>query len=190
MLVRVDGPMVALWLWAAAALLPRELSRGADTLSWRRLLFGAGLLLAAVLVKPTALLCGAPLVVGWFLVARRSALRLSVATAVPGPAILLVLQWLTAGGFVWVTGLWRVHPTAPGLAAGILAHFLSLTWPVLLTVAIAGLLASTAKGRPLREASLLLGVGGLAVVPLLGKSGASWNYLIPFYASLVVIAGR
>lgn len=131
MLVRVDGPMIALWLGAAALLLPRELSRGADALSTPRLFAGACMLLGSVLIKPTAALHGAPLVLGWWLVDRRSALRLAITTTALGCAALAALQWLTSGGFLWVNRLWLVHSRVPGQASRILLSFVAVTWPVL-----------------------------------------------------------
>ncbi len=68
--------MTTLWLWAAVALLPRRLERGADRLTPTRAIGGSALLLAAVLTKPTAVLHGALLVLGWPLVDIRSALAL------------------------------------------------------------------------------------------------------------------
>ena len=90
MLLRVDAPLLALWLWAAVVLLPDSLAPGAAVLPWRRAVGGSLLLLAAVLVKPTAILHGAPLVLGWLLVDRRSALRLAATLGALGGA--------TAGG--------------------------------------------------------------------------------------------
>src|SRR5678815_5055098 len=106
LLVRVDGLMIALWLGAAVALLPRSLEPGSDALSTRRLSWGAALLLAAVLAKPTAAVHGAPLVLGWFLVDRRSAWRLSAVMLVAGLAALAILQLATSGGFLWTMRLW------------------------------------------------------------------------------------
>ncbi len=116
---------------AAALLLPRELSRGADALSTPRLFAGACMLLGSVLIKPTAALHGAPLVLGWWLVDRRSALRLAITTTALGCAALAALQWLTSGGFLWVNRLWLVHSRVPGQASRILLSFVAVTWPVL-----------------------------------------------------------
>ncbi len=113
--------MTALWLWAAVPLLPRALERGKDALSAGRLAAGTALLLAAVLVKPTAVLHGAPLVLGWFLVDRRSAWRLVGAMSATGLAALGALQVATGGGFLWVNRLWTLHPTDLSLPAKIVA---------------------------------------------------------------------
>jgi hypothetical protein len=189
MLVRVDGPMLALFLWASVLLLPRQLAHGADSLGTRRLLTGTALLLAAVLVKPTAVLHGAPLVLGWFLVDRRSGWRLSLAVGASGLASLGLLQVLTHGGFLWVNRLWALHPKVPGLPLLIVAYFLRLSWPILLLTLLAGLAAWKARSSPQREPALLLVAGGLAILPLLQKHGASWNYFLPLYAALVVTTG-
>lgn len=189
MLVRVDAPMLALYLWAAVVLLPRELARGADALGARRILIGGALLLAAVLVKPTAILHGAPLVLGWFLVDRPSAWRLSGAITAAGLASLGVIQALTHGGFLWVSRLWVLHPKVPGLLWEILVYFCGLAWPVLVLAAVAALAAWRAGASPQREPALLLIAGGVTVLPLTQKFGASWNYFLPFFAATVVATG-
>jgi hypothetical protein len=189
-LVRVDGPMITLWLWAAVALLPREVGRGGDALSRGRLAAGTALLLAAVLVKPTAVLHGAPLVLGWLLVDRRSAWRLAGATAGAGLVAFGALQAATGGGFLWVNRLWAIHPWVTGLPGVNVRHFAGLAWPVLILALATGLAARAARGRPHRDPAMLLLAGGLAVAPLLGKQGASWNYLLPLFAATVVAAGR
>jgi hypothetical protein len=188
MLVRVDGPMQALWLCAAAVLLPSGLERGADRLSLRRLSVGAALLLMAVLVKATAALHGAPLVLGWLLVDRRSALRLGAATALGGLAVLVVLQVATNGAFLWVNALWGLHPRDADLTRVIGLVFLARAWPFLALAAAAGVAAWATGSRPRREPALLLLLGGLTAVPLLGKQGAWWNYLLPLHAALVVLS--
>lgn len=189
-LVRVDGPMTALWLWAGVPLLPRSLERGADALSPRRLAAGVALLLAAVLVKPTAVFHGAPLVLGWFLVDRRSAWRLTVATGAAGLAALGALEVATGGGFLWVNRLWALHPTVPHLPLAVAGRFATLAWPVLLLALGTFVAAWASRSRPHREPAVLLLAGGLAVAPLLFKQGAAWNYLLPLFAATVVAAGR
>ncbi|MFI5007710.1 MAG: hypothetical protein ACHQKZ_09725 [Solirubrobacterales bacterium] len=190
LLVRMDGLMIALWLAAAAVLLPPELRRGADRLGSRRLALGAALLLAAVLAKPTAAFHGAPLVLGWLLVDVRSALRLSATLAAAGTIAFALLLTASSGGFLFVMGLWRHHPPQPGLRRGLLLFFLEQTLPLLL-LAAAGAIAALRRGRaPLRESALLLVAGGLTVLPMLEKSGASWNYLVPLQCAVVVLAAR
>jgi hypothetical protein len=186
MLVRTDGPMLTLWLWGVVVLLPDRLERGADRLSGRRLWTGAGLLLAAVLVKPTAAFHAAPVVLGWFLVDVKSATRLTTVLAVAGLATFASLNIATGGAFLWVNTLWGHHPTQPGLTGLILRAFAGLAWPVL-TLAVGGALAALAAGsRPWRESVLLPILGGLTVLPLIGKHGASWNYFIPLHSALVL----
>lgn len=190
MLVRVDGLMQALWLAAAVAILPPALRAGADRLSSPRLWAGTALLLAAVLTKPTAALHGAPIVLGWWLVDRRSALRLTMAVAGLGLGLLALLQWVTHGGFLWVAGLWRTHPTQHGLSTHILQEFAASSWPV---VAICLLFAVRARNRWrewLRDPAWLLLAGGLVILPTISKAGAWWNYLLPALAALGVLTGR
>jgi hypothetical protein len=189
MLVRVDGPMQTLWLWAAVVLLPAELARGADSLSVRRTLAGTTLLLAGALVKPTAVLHGAPLVLGWFIVDRRSAWRLAATVGTAGLASLVLLQGVTHGAYLWVMGLYGLHPSEPGLVWANLAEIAVPAWPVVALAVAAGVWARRAGAAVWREPTLLLLVGGLAAAPLLGKSGASWNYALPALAATVLLAG-
>jgi hypothetical protein len=189
-LVRVDGLMLALWLGAAVVLLPARLQPGADTLSRARLLAGAGLLLAAVLVKPTAIVHGAPLVLGWFLVHRGSAWRLTAAMAAGGLAALAALQAATDGGFLWTMRLWGVHPRHEGLLERLAAAFVVDHAALLVLAAVAVAVAWKRREGPLRDSAWLLVLGGLAVVPALGKAGAWTNYLLPLYCALVAVACR
>jgi hypothetical protein len=187
-LVRVDGPMTALWLWSAVPLLPRTLERGGDVLSSRRIAAGTALLISAVLFKPTAALHGTPLVLAWFLVDSRSAWRLAAAMCATGGVVLGVLQVATGGGFLWVNGLWGLHPSVAGLPWAIVARFAGRAWAGLLIGAASCLAAAAARHRPHREPAIVLLAGGVAIAPLLGKQGASWNYLLPLYAAALVAA--
>jgi hypothetical protein len=192
MLVRGDGLMIALWLLACVPLLPSGLGRGADQLSKARIAIGAALMLAAVLTKPTAAIHGAPLVLGWLFVDRRSAVRLWIVLGAVGLATIAVLQWWTGGAFVWVNRLWGLHPAVPGLQPVIWAEFFSRAWPVALFAGLA-LAVAVAKGRAgslLRDPALLLVAGGLAIIPMTSKLGAWWNYLLPLLPALAVLVGR
>ncbi len=190
MLVRPDGPMLALWLLAAVPLLPSRLARGADALDARRTALGTALLLAAMLTKPTVVIHAAPLVLGWLLVDRRSALRLVLALAGGGLALLLLLQWLTAGGFLWLLRAWVVQEKIPGLTAIILKHAAASLWPLAVFAAAALAMAAWRGAAWMREPALLLGAGAVAIVPFLEKHGASWNYLLPLVPALSVLALR
>jgi hypothetical protein len=190
MLVRPDGPMLALWLLAAATLLPPRLARGADTLGWRRIALGSTLILAAVVTKPTVVIHAAPLVLGWLAVDRRSALRLGLALAGGGALLLLLLQWLTAGSFLWLTRAWALQATEAGLALLILKHAGSSLWPLVAFAATALVVAWERRGELLRDGSLLLVAGAALIMPFLDKHGASWNYMLPFVPALSVLAIR
>src|SRR5262249_25707598 len=72
MLVRVDGLMVALWLWAVVLLLPARLAAGGDRLSTARFLRGAVPLSGGGLAPTTVGLSRPPLVARVFLAHRRS----------------------------------------------------------------------------------------------------------------------
>jgi hypothetical protein len=187
LLIRSDGPMLALWLWAAVALLPAELRHDASRLSPLRTLVGSSLLAAAVLARPLAALHGAPLLLGWLLVDRRSALRLLVTTTLLGGACVGALQVATAGGFVWVMGLWGTHELFPWHPISVTSRFLGSTWPLFLLLAVAFTLA---ERRARADGALLLWLGGLLAVPTLAKYGSSWNYLMPWLCATAVLVGR
>jgi hypothetical protein len=189
-LVRPDGPMVALWLLAAVALLPARLTRGSDRLGWGRVAAGSTFLLAGALTKATAVVHGAPLVLGWWLVDRRSAVHLVLTLVLAGAAAFLLLQWATDGGFLWVNRVWSFHGTQPGLREAIVVYALERMWPF---GALAGVVLAAAARRSseaVTDGAVLLAVGAALVVPLLSKYGASWNYLLPFVPAACVLAGR
>jgi hypothetical protein len=185
--------MLALWLLAAVVLLPARLGRAGDRLGWTRIGSGSALLLAAVLTKPTAVVLGAPLVLGWLLVDARAALRLGLVLSLLGSCSLALLQWATGGAFLWLQAVWSLHGTQPGLREAILRHSADRMWPY---AAFAGLALVIARsgGRSWRElrsdGSLLLAAGAALVFPLLSKYGASWNYMVPFVPALTVIGAR
>jgi 4-amino-4-deoxy-L-arabinose transferase-like glycosyltransferase len=191
-LVRTDGPMLTFWLLTAVAVLPRQLTRGADALSAQRIALGVAFLLAAALTKQTAVLHGAPLVLGWWWVDRRSAVRLASSLALAGLVVVLALQWATSGGFLWANRVWGLHAWQPAVAVTIVLVFIHAAWPALLVGAVALEIAVRRGAVPqaTRDASLLLVVGGLAALPLTGKFGAWWNYLLPLVPALAVVAAR
>ncbi|MFI4943332.1 MAG: glycosyltransferase family 39 protein [Burkholderiales bacterium] len=193
MLVRPDGPMIALWLLAAIPLLPARLEGGGDRLTHGRLAAGSLLVLAAVLTKPTAVVHAAPIVLGWLLVDRRSFLRLVLLLGALGLLSLGLLQLATAGGFLWLQRVWSTHGTMAGLMQVILVHSLGRMWPFAAFAALSGALAfrATRRAGPLfTDGAWLLVLGAAVVVPLLSKYGASWNYLVPMMPALVVLACR
>jgi hypothetical protein len=190
LLVRVDGLMIALWLAAAALLMPARLEKGADALSGARSWAGAALLLLAVLAKPTAAVHGAPLVLGWLLVDRRSASRLIVMMLVGGSSAFLALQVATGGGFLATMRLWGVHTSYLSLFWFLSSSFVTAHAMLLVLVATALVTASRRGERPLRDGAWLLVLGGLGILPALGKVGAWTNYLLPLYCALVVLVGR
>jgi hypothetical protein len=190
LLVRYDGLMIALWLGAAALLMPSRLEPGADRLSTAHLWAGAALLLASVLAKPTAVIHGAPLVVGWFLVDRRSAWRLTGAMLAGGVAALAALQLATDGGFLWIQRMWGIHPPHPGLFGYLAWQFVMAHGALLALVVVAIVSAWRRREHPFRDGAWLLVFGGLAILPTLGKGGAWANYLLPLYCALVVLACR
>jgi hypothetical protein len=190
LLIRVDGPMVALWLLAAAFLLPARLERGTDRLSRGRLWGGALALLGSVLAKPTALVHALPLVLGWFLVDRDSGRRLCVTLASLGLALLLLLEWLTSGGFLWTMSLWGTHPRQAGLLTSLLVMFLERSLPIWIFAATGLVYAGCCTRAGWRDGAWLLLLGGLLGVPLLSKSGAWWNYMLPALCGAAILGGR
>lgn len=189
-LVRVDGPMLALWLLAAIPLLPDRLAPGADRLSRGRLASGSLLLILAVLAKPTAVLHGAPLVLGWFVVDRRSAWRLTAAVTALGLATLALLQGLSGGGFLFGLGLYAAHPHDLSWVRVWTLDYAARTWPVLLIALSSLWLALRSSRSAPRDGSWLLILGGLMAVPALAKLGAYWNYLLPLHVAVVVLGSR
>lgn len=189
-LVRVDGPMTALWLWSAVLLLPRSLSRNEAVLSWPRALGGGCLVAAAVLTKPVSAALAFPVVLGWVAVDRRSAVRALVGTAVPCATALGLLEALTRGGFSWTMSLWATHPTVPGQILFLLLSFVRITGLVWLALALT-LLAAVRRGSTvLRDGSWLMVLGGLSLVPAMAKYGAWWHYLLPLLCAATVLLGR
>jgi hypothetical protein len=189
-LVRVDSLALALWLAAAVPLLPRRLGGGGDRLSWRRVVAGSALLLAAVLAKPTALVMGAPLVLGWFLVDRASAVRLLATLGAAGLLVVVLLQDATGGAFLWVMGFWRWHATFAAQALPLLVFFVARITPILATAAVGCFFAAALGLRPWRDPALLLALGAALLIPGLAKHGAWWNYLLPLLATTGILAGR
>jgi len=190
MLIRIDGLMIVFWIWSAVFLLPRSLERGSDRLGQKRLLLGSALLLAAVLTKPTAVVHGAPLVLAWLWVDRRSGVRVVALMTFAGLAAALALNLVSAGGFLWVNGLWATHVSVPHQAAQLLLMFAGLTGWVLAWATTGLVVAWRSRAPAWREPALLLVVGGLALAPALGKIGAFWNYLLPAFVAIVVLGGR
>lgn len=190
MLVRIDTPLVAFWLWSAVVLFPSELRAGADHLSRGRIAGATALLLMGCLVKLTAVIHGLPLVLAWFWVDRRSAWRLIAALALSGLVTLALLLAITKGGYLEAVLIWRLHSREPGLLSRLVADFAVRAWPVILLALLSGIAAVLARSRPIRDPVLFLLAGGLLVLPMASKAGACWNYLLPLYAAMVVAGAR
>jgi hypothetical protein len=188
-LVRPDGLMLALLAGAALALLPERLAHGGEQLSAARAAAGTALLLGAVLTKATAALHGAPLVLGWLLVDRRGGMRLVAVLGTAGLTALALLQWLTDGGYLWVNRVWSYHPSSTAYLLRVVTDFLRPGWPVV-AVWVVTLLLSSDRRKALRDGSTLLVAAGAMALPISGKFGASWNYLVPALPFLAVAVGR
>jgi hypothetical protein len=187
-LVRVDGLMLALWLLAAVPI-ATAWTRGTG-LGAGRIAATTGLLLLACLAKPTAAVHGLPLVLAAWRVDRRGARRLWACLVVTAVATVGLLQWATAGGFLWVNRLWASHAALPGLTREILVYFGERAWPVLALCGIAALAARSRWRSLLTDPSVLLLLGCVLVVPAMSKHGASWNYALPALPALAVATGR
>ncbi len=190
LLLRVDGPMCALWALAAVLLLPERLGRGADRLSGPRVLAGSLLLVAATLAKATAIIHALPLVAGWWLVDRRSLTRLAAATGAIGLAAFGWLQWTTDGGFLYVNSLLGKHPLLPWQIPFLLLGFVIVNVLALALLTAALVVGARSRSGPLRDGSVLLVLGGLLAVPLLAKGGSTFHYLLPVGVALTVWLGR
>jgi hypothetical protein len=189
-LVRTDGLMLAFWLWAAVILLPKALRRGAETLSWRRALGGSALLVLATHTKPTVVVMGAPLILGWLLVDWRSAARLGLATATLGGLVFVTLQIVTDGGFWRSLALQGSMPFDVHQAVRLIGHSLRVWWGALALSAIGLWIAVRRRDGSWRDGAWLLCAAGPLSMPLLSKFGAGPNYLLPWACGQAVLAGR
>ncbi len=190
LLVRVDGAMHAFWILAALPLVPRRLEKGADRLSAARIGCGTALLFFAALCKPTAILVGAPLVLGWLLVDFRSGAALIATLASLGAVWVAGMQWLTDGAYLWSMLMWQGHRLIPGQALSIATYYFSHTAGLWMFVG-AGLVSCAVRaGRPFADGAWLLLLGGLLAAPLAEKGGASEVYLLPLGAAGAVLGGR
>jgi hypothetical protein len=131
-----------------------------------------------------------PLVLCWIAVDRRSAWRLWLTLATAGVAVLLLLQWRTAGGFLWIARAWVLKEMQPGLALLILQHAGASLWPLVAFAAAPLAVARGPRAVLLRDGSVVLVAGALLIVPSLNHYGASWNYLLPLLPALSVMAVR
>ena len=190
MLVRVDGLMIALLAWAAVVGLPPELRRGAAVLSSRRALATAALLVLACLAKPSAALHGAPLVLVWALVDRRSALRLAASTLALGGVVAGALAWATHGGFLEANRLWLLHAQAAGQALELGRLFIATHAASMVALLIVVVIAWRRGGRPFADPAWALYLGGAAGLLLLGKFGAWTSYLLLWVAAHGILIGR
>lgn len=190
LLARSDGLMLALWLWSAVCLLPREVGRGADRLDARRLALGGGLLFLSVTAKASAVVHGIPLVLVWAVVDGRSFWRLAGLMGMLGAAWVFALQALTSGSYLASLSSWTYHGHSVEQAAQILRFSLqSDAGGVLALAAAAGL--SLRSGLAMRSMNAwVLILGGLATVPMLAKSGAAFNYMLPLVAGLGIAAAQ
>lgn len=189
-LARVDGLMIALLLWAAVVGLPAELRRGASTLSTRRALATAALLVLACLAKPSAAVHGAPLVLVWALVDGRSFVRLAAATVALGLAVSGALQWATHGGFVEANRLWLAHGQSGQQTLELTRLFFTTHAALVVALAIVAAIAWRRGVHPARDATWALWLGGAAGLLLLGKFGAWTSYLLLWVAAFGVLVGR
>jgi hypothetical protein len=189
-LVRADGPMIACWLWAAVLLLPPRLARGCDRLGWLRTVGGGLLLVLAVLAKPVAVIIGAPLVLAWWLVDGRSALRLNLLVLLLGGACFAWLQLATHGGFFRTL----MFQTLPDRIAGQTAHLVRGSLIIYLggvaLTAVGAVVALRRRDGSLRDGAWLLWLAGPIIVPTLAKAGATFNYALPWAMGQAALAGR
>jgi hypothetical protein len=189
-MLRADSPLIALWLCAAAVILPERLERGFAKLGWPRALAGATLLVLCVLAKPTGALLGAPLVLGWLLVDVRSSARLGAATLLLGAAAFAALEIATSGGFWRCLSLQLVHPRISDQRGRLLAGWTLRQGATLLLGAAALLWRARQKEHPLRDGATLLWLAGPVSLPLLDTSGAMFAYLLPWGCGQAVLVAR
>jgi hypothetical protein len=190
LLVRVDGPMIALWLWSAVFALPPRLQRGAGVLSWRQAWLAGALLACAAITKAPAVLFAGAIIAGWMFVNPRSALRLAAAMALVTGSLVLILQVLTGGGFLSIIALQRLHPYHALQITWLIRESLGFNWESIALWSMALALSLARRDGSWRDGAWLLWAAGPLVVPLLGKEGAVFNYLLPFFAGQAVLIGR
>jgi hypothetical protein len=190
LLIRMDGLMIALWLLAGLALLPREVVRGADRLGPIRETVGILALVAAFLAKQTALLHMAPLVLCWFFVDTRAARRLSLIVAASLASTVVGLEVASQGGFSYANRWWGSHPIVWPHVAMHGWNFAVRAWPVLAFCVAGGVVAQRQGARPWREAALWLCLGGVMAAPAMAKVGALWTYVLPLLPAAAVLGGR
>lgn len=189
-LARVDGLMVALVLWAAVVGLPVELRRGASTLSWRRALATAALLVLACFAKPTAALHGAPLVLAWLVVDARSFARLATLTIAIGGVLVAALALATHGGFLEANRLWLAHGQSWQQLAEYTRLFFATHAALVAALAVVVVVAWRRGRAPLRDPAWALWLGGALAIALLGKFGAWTSYLLLWLAAYGVVIAR
>jgi len=189
-LVRADGPMIACWMWAAVLLLPPRLARGCDQLGWRRTVGGSLLLVLGVLAKPVAVIIGAPLVLVWWLVDTRSALRLNLLVLLIGGACFAWLQLETHGGFFRTLMFQTLPDRIAGQTANLVRGSLSIFLGGVALTALGVVVALLRRDGSLRDGAWLLWLAGPLIVPTLAKAGATFNYSLPWAVGQAVLAGR
>lgn len=189
-LVRVDGVMIALWLWAAVVALPHRLRRGTERLSWRRAWLAGALLACATMTKMTALVFAAAMVGGWLLVNARSALRLATSFAATSALLLLLLQWLTHGGFLATVLLQRYLPHDAAQIPLLVAEALRFNWESVVMLMVALVSALRRRNGAWLDGAWILWSAGPLVLPFLAKIGAVFSYLLPCFAGQAILIGR
>jgi hypothetical protein len=189
-LVRVDAAMIACWLWAAVLLTPPRLERASATLGWTRAAGGGLLLVLATLAKPTALILGAPLVLAWFLVDRRSAWRVASHTLLWGGLAFAGLELGSHGGF-WRTLMLQTLPgSIPGQTADLVKGAFVIHKGTMILTLLGLLIAWRRRDGSMRDGAWLLWLAGPLTVPTFAKAGASFNYILPWAMGQAALAGR
>jgi hypothetical protein len=189
-LARVDAAMIACWLGAAVFLVPKTLARGSDRLGWPRALAGASLLVLAVLAKPTMVVLGAPLVLGWLLVDLGSAARVGLASLVGGGLCFAWLELSTGGGFARTLWFQTFPARIPGQSSRLLLDVLTKHGAATALTLLALAIAARRRDGSWRDGAWLLWLAGPLTIPMLAKAGAVINYQLPWALGQAALAGR
>lgn len=154
----------------------------------------------AVYTKQTSIAAPAAAFLALLAVHPRLAIRLAIFTVAQSATILAALSWVTGGNFLRHIILYNVNRVDPAALASLAAPILRHVLYVALACAGAFLLARRTRSqwyvRQNHVAAVAGAVAALAyflikvlMLPMVMKSGASFNYMIEWFCSVAILAG-
>ena len=144
----------------------------------------------AVYTKQTSITAPAAVLFVAFATDRRSAFRAYGLGLLVGSSILLLLTWLTGGGFIRHLLFYNLNRFS--LASAVASVFEEWPQALFLALALGGLLAGWRGKTPDRRRLLVLTLWlgfATAMLATLGKSGAKLNYMIDWMCIWSVLIG-